>query len=105
MRTAFIAAIVALATPAVAAGTSPGTGASAAAAPGFSVETTEIGTLLDNPLTRTILMVHAPGLAGNTSFPTWRDLTLRDVQKLVGPTLTDQQMDAIQADFDKLSKH
>lgn len=76
----------------------------APATPRYSVETTSIGVLLDNPATKAILVENAPELTENDSFSAWRGLTLRAVQKLVGQSLRDEQLDAIQAAFDKISK-
>lgn len=74
------------------------------AATAYSVESTEIGALLDNPATKAVLVKHAPDLVRNDSFAAWRELTIRTVQKLVGQTLSDAQIDAIQADFGELAK-
>lgn len=69
---------------------------------GLSVDSTAIGTLLDNPAAKAILVKNVPELVNNSSFSAWRGLTLRAVQKLVGQSLRDEQLIAIQADLDKL---
>jgi para-nitrobenzyl esterase len=104
MRVVFIAATVALAIPAIWAANLRAADSSIPVPASPSVETTNIGALLDNPATRSVLLARAPALAANAGLSAWRDLTLRDVQKLVGPALSDEQMDAIQADFDKLPR-
>lgn len=69
---------------------------------GLSVDRTPIGEILDNPAAMAVLTKNAPGLTRNDSLSAWRNLTLRDVQKLVGQSLRDEQLDSIQRDFDRL---
>lgn len=76
---------------------------SAAASPArVSVETTDLGTLLDNPATRAILEKHLPDLVGNDQAAMARPLTLRQLQSYAGDQVTDEALVKVQADLDKL---
>lgn len=103
MRKILFAAMIGAASLAVA--TSPAL-AQAAAAPatGFSVETTDLGTLLGNEATKAILVKHLPSLVGNDQIQMASALTLKQLQGFAGDAITDEKLAAVQADFDKLSK-
>jgi para-nitrobenzyl esterase len=76
----------------------------AAAAPSahYSVSTTLIGTLLDDPAAAAVLKKLAPTAFGNEMFRTQgRDLTLKAVQQYE-PEFTDENLAKIQAEFEKL---
>lgn len=73
-------------------------------APAYSVETTDLGTLLDNPATKAVLMKHIPLVAGNEQINAARSMTLRQVQQFAADALPDATLAAIQADLAKLPK-
>lgn len=105
MRKLIVAVMVAVA-PAVVAMSPALAEASAPAAPaGFSVETTDLGTLLDNPGSKAVLVKHLPDMVGNEQIQMARGMTLKQLQGFAGDALTDAKLAAVQADLDKLPKH
>jgi hypothetical protein len=75
-----------------------------AAAPSahYSVATTPIGTLLDDPAAAAVIKKLAPTAFANEMFRTaGRDLTLKGVQQYE-PEFTDENLARIQAEFDKI---
>jgi hypothetical protein len=76
--------------------------APAAAPARFSVETTDLGTLLDDPASRTVLERHLPDLVGNEQAAMARPLTLRQLQSYAGDQVTDEALVKVQSDLDKL---
>lgn len=103
MRKILMAAMMA-STTAFMATTSP-VMAEATAPTGFSVETTDLGTLLDNAGAKAVLVKHLPDLVSNEQIQMARAMTLKQLQGFAGDALTDQKLAAIQADLDKLPKH
>ena len=102
MRSILTAALIAVAAPfAFVAGP---VAAEAPAAGGFSVETTDLGTLLDNPGAKAVLVKHLPSLVENEQIQMARSLTLKQLQQYTGDGLTDEKLAAVQADLDKLPK-
>ena len=97
-----MAAMVASAT-ALLAGASPAI-AEVAAEAGFSVETTDLGSLLDDAGAKAVLVKHLPELVSNEQIQMARSMTLKQLQGFAGDALTDEKLAAIQADLDKLSK-
>jgi uncharacterized membrane protein len=93
-----------LAAPATLAAT-PASAAEAAAATGLSVETTDLGTLLDNPGAKAVLTKHLPDIVGNEQIAMARGMTLKQLQQFAGDMVTDQKLAAIQADLEKLPKN
>lgn len=70
----------------------------------FSVETTQVGTLLDNPATKAILERMIPTVYANEMFQTMgRSQTLKSIQQYEPVALSDAVLAAIQAEFDKLA--
>jgi para-nitrobenzyl esterase len=102
LRKILIAAMIANPT-AILAGSSPAI-AEAAAPAGFSVETTDLGTLLDNPGAKAVLVKHLPDLVSNEQIQMARSMTLKQLQGFAGDALTDAKLAAIQADLNKLPK-
>ncbi|TIX50915.1 hypothetical protein [Alteraurantiacibacter aquimixticola] len=69
----------------------------------YSVDSTPIGTLLDDPETSAILERLIPTVFANELFQTMgRTNTLRGVQQYEAAVLTDAKLAEIQAEFDKL---
>lgn len=103
MRTVLMAALAAVAAPAMLVA-APAM-AEAPAPAGFSVESTDIGTLLDNAGAKAVLVKHLPALVGNDQITMARALTLKQLQQFAGDAVTDEKLAAVQADLDKLPKH
>jgi hypothetical protein len=74
----------------------------AAPAPAYSVETTDIGTLLDNPATKAVLDKNLPGFTANPQIDMARSMTLKGVQQYAADTLTDAALAKVQADLNKI---
>jgi len=100
MKTVLIAAslLFTAATPHIAMAQAP----TAAPAPAYSVETTDIGTLLDNPATKAVLDKNLPGFTANPQIDMARSMTLKGVQQYAADTLTDAALAKVQADLNKI---
>jgi para-nitrobenzyl esterase len=72
---------------------------------GFSVDTSTLGTLLDDANAKAVLMKHIPGLVSNEQISMARGMTLKQLQQYAGDALTDAKLAEIQADLEKLKKH
>ena len=69
----------------------------------YSVESTLIGTLLDDPDSAAILRRLIPTIYANEMFQNMgRPQTLRAIQQYEGAVLNDEMLARIQAEFDKL---
>lgn len=90
--------------PAIAAEPAPTAAPAPAPAPAFSTAATDIGTLLDNPLTRAVLDKHLPGFAGNPQIEMARAMTLRQIQSFAGDMLTDEVLAKVDADLANIAK-
>lgn len=103
MRTILTA--LALAASALTATTLPAAAQDAPApASAYSVSTTQVGTLLDDPRTKAILERMIPTVYANEMFQTMgRSQTLRSIQQYEPVALSDAVLAAIQAEFDKLA--
>ncbi|KPF91879.1 hypothetical protein IP81_07365 [Novosphingobium sp. AAP83] len=86
--------------PAAPSGTTP---IAPAPAP-FSVEDTDIGTLLDDPAAKAILDKHLPGFTDNPQIEMARTMTLKAIQQFVPDKITDQALVDIRAEFAKAAK-
>ncbi len=74
-----------------------------AAAPAFSTEATDIGTLLDSPETKAVLEKHIPEMVSNAQFEMARPMTLRAIQAYAADILTEEKLAAIDADLAKIA--
>lgn len=82
--------------------TVPSVAADAALPAHYSVSTTLIGTLLDDPAAAAVIKKLAPNAFANEMFQTsGRDLTLKGVQQYE-QEFTDENLAKIQAEFDKI---
>lgn len=90
-----LAAAIAAASPAV---------AESPASAKWSVETSDIGSLLDDAVTKAILSKHLPGFVDNEQINMARGMTLKQIQQFAADMVTDEKLAAIQADLDKLGK-
>ena len=77
--------------------------AAAAAAAHYSVETTPVGKLLDDPAANAILKKLIPTVYANEMFSTMgRDQTLRAIQQYEPEGLSDANLAKLQAELSKL---
>ncbi|HEX7873290.1 MAG TPA: hypothetical protein VF475_10295 [Sphingobium sp.] len=102
MKTALSAAALLLAIAAPAAVFAQAPAAPAAAASAYSVESTDIGTLLDNPATKAVLDKYLPGFSSNPQIDMARSMTLKTVQQYSPDTMTDATLEKVQADLAKV---
>lgn len=102
MRKALVAALIVIASQSALTAL-PAMAETAAAAP-LSVESTDLGTLLDNPAAKAVLAKHVPGLIANDQISMARGMTLKQLQSYAGDVLTDEKLAAIQLDLNKLPK-
>lgn len=65
----------------------------------FSVAETDIGTLLDNPATKAILVKHLPDFISNPQVEMARPMTLKQIQSFAADMLTDEMLAKIDADL------
>jgi para-nitrobenzyl esterase len=107
LLTAAALGAVAVALPVQAANTPTDTTATApAAAPApksaFSVDETDIGTLLDNPATKAVLDKLLPGLSTNPQIDMARAMTLKQVQGYAPDKIKDEALVQVQAELAKI---
>ncbi|MCP3733528.1 hypothetical protein M9979_01335 [Sphingomonas sp. RP10(2022)] len=104
MKVLLLVAAAAIASPALAQ-TAPAPAATAGApavAAHYSVEATDLGTLLDNPQTKAIIDKHIPGMSSNPQIEMARGMTLKVIQPYAADTVTDAALAAIDADLAKV---
>ena len=99
--------VAAIAVPAIAAETPTAAAATApAAAPApkaaFSVEGTDVGTLLDNPATKAVLDKLLPGLSTNPQIDMARAMTLKQVQGYAPDKIKDEALVQVDAELAKI---
>lgn len=70
----------------------------------YSVESTDIGTLLDDPAAKAIVDKHLPGFTDNPQIEMARPMTLKAIQQFVPDKITDQALAEIEAEFAKAAK-
>jgi len=103
MRIMIAAALIVSAVPAAAfAQTAPATAPAAAAATGYSVEDTDIGTLLDDPAAKAVIDKHIPGFSTKDQIDMARSMTLKGIQQYAPDMVTDKVLSDIQVDLSKL---
>jgi len=75
----------------------------AAAGAHYSVESTLVGKLLDDPAAAAVLQKIIPNVYANEMFKTMgRDLTLKAIQQYEPNELSNENLAKIQAEFDKI---
>lgn len=80
-----------------------GSAAAADAAAHYSVETTLVGKLLDDPAANEILKKMIPTVYANEMFKTMgRDLTLKAIQQYEPEALSDANLAKLQAELNKI---
>lgn len=73
-----------------------------AAAVAYSTSTSSIGTLLDNPATKAILVKYLPDLVSNPQIEMAKGMTLKQIQSYSADTVTDEVLAKIDADLAKV---
>lgn len=92
-------ALTTVAAPAIAA---DAPAAPAAAAAKLSSADTPIGTLLDNPAAKAVLVKYMPEFVANPQIEMARSLTLKQIQSYAGDAITDATLAKIDADLAKI---
>jgi para-nitrobenzyl esterase len=101
MRFATLAAALSLAmasTTAFAQSPSAATAPAAAGGP-YSSTTTDIGTLLDDPAAKAVLVKHLPEMAKSDQIDMARSMTLKDVQQYAPDMITDKALADLDAEL------
>lgn len=103
-----MAALVMVAGPAIAAepakSNDAAATAAATAAPKYTTEDTDIGTLLDDPAAKAILDKHLPEVSSSDQIDMARAMTLKAIQTYAPDDITDEALAAIDADLAKLPR-
>jgi para-nitrobenzyl esterase len=106
MRTFLTAALISIAAPlALIAVPAAADAPAVPAAGGYEVASTDLGTLLEDPGAKAVLVKYIPALVGNDQIQMARAMTLKQLQQYAGDMLTDETLGKIQMDLDKLPKH
>jgi hypothetical protein len=102
LRSLILSALAAVAMPAVLV---PALAADAAVAPAarYSVSTTLVGKMLDDPAANEVLKRMIPSVYANEMFHSaGRELTLKDIQQYEPEALNDDNLAKLQAELDKI---
>ena len=75
----------------------------AAIATAYSVDDTDIGSLLDDPAARAILDKHIPGMTTNPQVEMGRSFTLRQIQPYAADQVTDEVLAKTDTDLKALA--
>lgn len=75
----------------------------APAAASLSTEATDIGTLIDTPAAKAIVDKHLPGFLDNPQMSMARSMTLRQIQGFASGAISDEALDAIDAELAALN--
>jgi hypothetical protein len=104
MRKFLIVAAVVMAMPGLAAAeqSAPAPAAQQAAS-GYSTSATDIGTLLDDPTAKAVLVKLIPDMVNNDQIDMARTMTLRDIQQYAPDALTDETLATLDAELAKIS--
>jgi hypothetical protein len=73
-----------------------------AAAAHYTTQDTDLGTLLDDPAAKAVLLKYIPTIINNDQIDQARSMTLKSLQGYAGDTLTDKALADIDAEFAKL---
>ena len=96
------AAAISITTVTAFAQTAPAPAPAAPAKAKYTVDETDLGTLLDNPATKAIVEKHIPGMTTNDQVDMARGMSLKAIQQYAPDEVTDQRLAAINADLAKL---
>ncbi|WP_395396012.1 hypothetical protein WBP07_22015 (plasmid) [Novosphingobium sp. BL-8A] len=66
----------------------------------YKVQDTDLGTMLDDPAAKAILLKYIPEIVNNPQIEMGRGMTLAQLQQFAGDQLTDEKLAKIQADLD-----
>ena len=99
MKRLLIAAMLAAASPVLAQTPAP---AAAAPAPHYSIQTSTLGELADNPTTRAILEKDFPEILHHPQFDEGRGLTIPDTVQYLPDVVTPAKMAAMDAELKAL---
>lgn len=103
MRTKLASAALAIAAAGLTVAAAPAFAADTATQAHYSVESTPVGKLLDDPAAAEILKKLIPNTFANEMFQTMgRELTLKAIQQYEPADLSDANLAKIQAEFDKI---
>ena len=70
-----------------------------AAKPAYSTADTDLGTLLDNPATKAVLMKYIPAMISNPQIDMARSMTLKQLQSYAADALSDATLAKIDTDL------
>jgi cell division protein FtsX len=102
VRTLALAALIAVTVPAITV-TAVAAEAAAKAKASYDVNTTLVGTLLDDPAANEVLKKMIPSVYSNEMFQTMgRDQTLKNIQQYEPEALSDENLKKVQAELAKL---
>src|ERR1700733_5442613 len=101
MRTFAAAALLLAGTPAAALAQAAPAPTAAPASTGYSVDDTDIGTLLDDPAAKAVLDKHIPGFSSGDQIDMARSMTLKSIQQYAPDKITDKVLSDIQVDLAK----
>jgi para-nitrobenzyl esterase len=102
MRLVALAAALALATTSTAALAQTAPAPATAAAGHYASASTPLGTLLDDPAAKAVLVKYIPDTVSNPQIDMARGMTLKDMQQYAPDTLTDATLAKIDADLANL---
>ncbi len=94
----FLAAAMLLA-PLVVSPAMAGDGPASAVSAKYSTNNTDLGTLLDNPATKAILVKYVPAMVSNPQIDMARSMTLKQMQSYAADQLPDATLAKIDADL------
>ena len=97
------ALLATLALSTVAHAQAPATQAATSAPAKYTTEDTDVGTLLDNPATKPILVKYLPELVNSPQIDMARSMTLRTMQNYAPDKLTDDTLTRIDAELAKVA--
>ena len=100
MKRLTIAAILLAASPVLA--QAPAAPSATATAPKYSIQTTKLGELADNPATRPIFEKYFPKVLHHPQFEEGRDLTIPDTVQYLPDVVTPAKMAAMDAELKTL---
>ncbi len=100
MKRLLIAALLVAATPVLA--QTAAAPAATAAAPHYSIQTSKLGELADNPQTRPIFEKYFPEVLHHPQFEEGRDLTMPDVVQYLPDVVTPEKMAAMDTELKAL---
>lgn len=89
---------VAVATPSVSVAAPAATAAKTKAV--YKVDATDLGTLLDDPASKAILMKHIPDVVSNPQIEMGRAMTLSQLAQYASDQVTPEKLAEIQKEFD-----